>query len=364
MSKKKILYIIHSLDVGGAERVVTSLSNHLVDSFEIYIITILTNNSDINISILDKRIHLFELNYDSFKNPKIAYSISSLLRKINPDVIHTHLIYSLLYTCLAQIFFLKRIKMFHTVHGIASVEAPSKTRYLVYFLVLMVFKVRLISISKAVQRSVQKDYGAESILIYNGISSAIDIRIDKNIELILKNIKNRFKIIYVTVGRAHKIKNHLELFKAFTDLQKERKDIALIHVGRIEDNEYGQELKKYLHTNIFSLGEQGNIDGILQMTDRFIIVSLSEGLGLVAIEACKNALPIISTRQDGLLEIIKDGYNGFFTENETSNSIKRAILKIENKSSAEIDEMKKAAKECFNKKFTIEECAAKHIALY
>ncbi|MFM0198503.1 glycosyltransferase family 4 protein [Paraburkholderia fungorum] len=53
-----------------------------------------------------------------------------------------------------------------------------------------------------------------------------------------------------------------------------------------------------------------------------------EPLGMVAAEACAYGIPVITTRQGGLPEIIKDGVNGLLCDTEDKNSLRRAIEKI------------------------------------
>ena len=53
-----------------------------------------------------------------------------------------------------------------------------------------------------------------------------------------------------------------------------------------------------------------------------------EALGLVAIEACANNVPVITTAKGGLKEIIKDGYNGVYCDADFPDSLSKAIKQI------------------------------------
>ncbi|CAE6799974.1 glycosyltransferase family 4 protein [Paraburkholderia nemoris] len=53
-----------------------------------------------------------------------------------------------------------------------------------------------------------------------------------------------------------------------------------------------------------------------------------EPLGMVAAEACAYGIPVITTRQGGLPEIIKDGINGFLCDTKDKNSLRRAIERV------------------------------------
>jgi glycosyltransferase involved in cell wall biosynthesis len=56
------------------------------------------------------------------------------------------------------------------------------------------------------------------------------------------------------------------------------------------------------------------IPAYMASADVFVLPSLSEGFGIAALEAMAMGLPIIATKVGGLLEIIKDGENGFLVE--------------------------------------------------
>ncbi|MGQ7936177.1 glycosyltransferase family 4 protein [Paraburkholderia sp. D1E] len=66
-----------------------------------------------------------------------------------------------------------------------------------------------------------------------------------------------------------------------------------------------------------------------QSVEVCIVPSLwPEPLGMVAAEACAYGIPVITTRQGGLPEIIKDGINGFLCDTEDKHSLRRAIEKM------------------------------------
>ena len=86
----KILFYIGNLRKGGAERVVATLSNKLVEKNEVIMIT--TTDEKVEYS-LDKSIKLFSLkNFDGNKNPLVKNIIylkrlKDYIKEIDPDII-------------------------------------------------------------------------------------------------------------------------------------------------------------------------------------------------------------------------------------------------------------------------------------
>ena len=83
----KILFCLGSLDKGGTQRVVTNLSNHLVNENEIIILTTSDNASQYELDQRIKRIALDENKKNN--NIKRIIKLNSILKKHKPDVILT-----------------------------------------------------------------------------------------------------------------------------------------------------------------------------------------------------------------------------------------------------------------------------------
>lgn len=67
---------------------------------------------------------------------------------------------------------------------------------------------------------------------------------------------------------------------------------------------------------------------LMRKADLLILPSLTEGLGLVLIEAMSQSLPVIATRVGGIPEIVKDGKSGILIKPSDSLAIAQAIHKI------------------------------------
>lgn len=134
---------------------------------------------------------------------------------------------------------------------------------------------------------------------YKVLNNAIDserfvyndeIRKKKRKELELEN-----SFLVGHIGRFHPQKNHKFLIEVFAKI-KEKKDNAkllLIGSGDLENNIKSQVRELNLQNDVIFLGNRNDVNELYQSMDIFILPSLFEGLGIVAIEAQASGTPII-----------------------------------------------------------------------
>ncbi len=125
------------------------------------------------------------------------------------------------------------------------------------------------------------------ILLNNGINTASFIyseqkRIDFRRKYTLEN-----KFVIVNVGRLSKLKNHRFLLKIFDEVCRKKTDCVLILAGK---GELEGELKQLaeaspFYGSIIFTGELADPSCCLCAADVFVLPSISEGLGIAAVEA-------------------------------------------------------------------------------
>jgi glycosyltransferase involved in cell wall biosynthesis len=119
-------------------------------------------------------------------------------------------------------------------------------------------------------------------------------------EALRKHIRNKYGIAEQTyvigsVGQFRKQKNYAWLSKPLADLVMRGKDVCLLLVG---DGECREEIERafteagVLDKVIFA-GVQADTAPFYSAMDIFVLPSLFEGLGIVAVEAQANGLPCI-----------------------------------------------------------------------
>ena len=138
-------------------------------------------------------------------------------------------------------------------------------------------------------------FGKNFTVVNNGIDIEKfiynrDIRVQKRKEL---GIENNFVIGHI--GRFSIQKNHTFLLDILEILVKIKRETKLVLVGNGPLEEQIDQLvqAKHLRNNVILLGSRADVSEIYQAFDCFVLPSLYEGLGIVAIEAQATGLPCV-----------------------------------------------------------------------
>lgn len=118
--------------------------------------------------------------------------------------------------------------------------------------------------------------------------------------------ENKLKLIYV--GNTMALKGIWYLLEAVMNFSID--DVSLTVVGSFDNSLHFFD--KYLNrVNFVGNVPHSHIEKYLLSSDVFIMPSLGEGLNLSSLEALGIGLPCILSKNTGLEEYIKDGWNGF-----------------------------------------------------
>lgn len=136
------------------------------------------------------------------------------------------------------------------------------------------------------------------------IKNAIDVKKFSFNKKTRKEYREEFKIkddefVLCHVGRMSRQKNPYAVVDIFENVYKNNKHTFLIYVGDGEDRQKTEAYiaEKNLDQNTFLLGSRSDISEILSMSDVFILPSLYEGFGYVAIESQASGLPTIISKE-------------------------------------------------------------------
>ncbi len=120
--------------------------------------------------------------------------------------------------------------------------------------------------------------------------------------------------VLVGVGRLHRNKGWDDLLRAFARLPAVV-EAAPLHLLMVGDGPLRAELEEVARAldiapRVHWIGWKNDPTPYYQLADAFVCASVHEPLGNVILEAWANRVPLVSTRAQGPLELVRDGVNG------------------------------------------------------
>jgi glycosyltransferase involved in cell wall biosynthesis len=297
---KNVLIVVHHLGIGGgAERIAAGLASGLKD--QEYNVTLLTfYNSDQayeykgNLVCLDEKISMSPL-VQATKAIKRAKAIHQLCKKKEIDTVIAFLSTSNIPAILSKLLFLNRSKIVVSERN-NPLYLPPLNRTLIKALYRKADLV--VSVSKYVELILNTLLKIEKTKTIYNFKDINDI-LEKSAKPILIEHEPLFNagVVFMTIGRLSKQKNHAALIRSFAKVVEKEGEAKLIIIGSGENEKRLRELIQQLDLdkNVFLLGQINNVYSYIKRADVFVLSSDYEGFPNVALEAMVLGKPIIST---------------------------------------------------------------------
>jgi glycosyltransferase involved in cell wall biosynthesis len=177
------------------------------------------------------------------------------------------------------------------------------------------------------------------------------------------NYKNSYKEKYpvkiLYLSNIDPKKGPIEFLKMAQKINKIVKDVQFILAGPCTSDQFFSEIKEYiLNENLIDnlvltgpvYGEQK--ERLFRGCDIFVFPTHDEAFGLVNLEAMRAGLPVVSSNEGSIPEVIIDGVNGFIVDPKDIDMLTDRVLKLINDHELRT-QMGKAGREIYEKKFTI-----------
>lgn len=352
-----ILISVPSLSIGGAELMVAQLIEN-IDSFENKVILVVLSSKQG--TYIEDLLEMKGINI-VYLNKKIGPNLNTILkaiiigREFKPDIIHTHLS-SFFYMLPYAIMF--RIKIIHTEHTRAIFESSGFRRSILKYC----YQKRIgipVAISNLLKREISEVYNLNSDLIEIVFNP---VNIKKFTNESIQKYKNNQKIVFINVARFVEPKNHLELIKAFKEVNNYNKDTKLLLLGDGPlRNVIERRINEFELENTIELkGNVQNVDYYLGTSDIFVLPSKYEGLPLTILEAMAAGLPIIATSVGGVPDIVKD--NGVLVDPGNHERLVSTMIELANNKKLRLKMGELSIKEV--QKYDISKVTIKYEELY
>jgi len=150
--------------------------------------------------------------------------------------------------------------------------------------------------------------------------------------------KNPLKLLYVgRVTQAKGVKYALEAVKYF-----DKTEIELHIIGHVQGS--GTALKKYNNFVLHPAISQGELFSVYCNYDALILPTISDGFGLVILEAMAAGIPVIATENSAGPDIVEHGKSGFVIPIRSVAAIVQCIEVLKNQTSEQYELMSAEAR--------------------
>jgi len=345
----KVVFVLHSHKLGGAEKHVLILSQLLTKNGH-DVIYAGPQDSWLSEQLIKIGVDTFHIPMHGFYDLPSTIKLIFFLNKYKPDIVHGHLTRGAFYSGLVAKYL--RIPSVATAHATNTWKHFQRSD-------------RIICVSNAVKNFLaSKGYEKSRLkLIYNGvIKPEFDI-ISRN------NLRNEWQIdsddiVFGMISRIIYEKGHDLALDAFDKIGRKGK---LVFVGDY-NTEYGSFLKDKvdkmgLKTQVIFVGQQDSVNKYLSAFDIFLSPSRREAMPLSILEALGAGLPVIGSDVGGIPEAIVNGYNGLIFKEQDVDMMAWCMSTLYQNAEMRRS-LSKNAIETFNAKFSAEVMFSEVFQLY
>lgn len=349
----KILHVITSLRVGGAERLMVDLLPRLrALGHEVELLVFDGVDTPFKQALAGQGITIHELSVgDNVYHPKHIAKLRHFVK--NYDVIHTHNTACQLFVPIAKALTRSHVKLITTEHN-ATNRRRGKWWWKPLDRLMYRQYDRVICIANQTRINLEQHIGANSKIctVYNGVD------VDRFLNPINDISSNRHFIVVMIAGFREQ-KDQDTAIRAMNELP-EQYSLWLVGDGErrpalealIEELDLGKRVKL--------LGVCPHVPQLLQQCDVVVLSSHWEGLSLSSIEGMASGRPFIASDVDGLHEMVQG--SGVLFEHGDAQALASAIrLLCENPAKYEQVAQKCQARA---KQFDIAVMAKRYVQVY
>ncbi len=361
MSGGKVLHVINSLNIGGAENMMVSHIDHLTREFPELgnEVCILGDSGQIAVEYRERLpVTPYCLGFSGvyrniLESIVCVFKLRKLIRKVRPDIIHSYLWNSDVFASLAAIGLpVKRVS--HVVDrrgGRNRGRWTQRLRIRGTGWLLRRHGGSFAAVSEACRNHVIAEYLVPKdrvVTAYNGI--------DPNCFSARQSSAISSETVTIgSLGRFVPEKGFEYLVEAFEIAVQQRSDLRLVIAGEGRTYLSIQEMiqRKRLENCILLVGKVISANEFYRGLNIFVVPSvMAEGLPTTILEAMATGLPVIATDLGGAGEVIEEGKTGLLVSPGDSVQLADAMLKL-SASPGKVLQMGEAANSTVLKHFTV-----------
>lgn len=348
----RVLHVISSLEIGGAQRLTSDLLPELKEEgveVSLLVNRRLFNEFEDNL----ERANIEILSINSKKNFNISLIWTILKLKNKYDIIHAHLFPALYLVAIAGA--IGGTKLVYTEHSTTNRRRHHRIFKWIEKCVYHKYNI-VVSVSEDVQINIKKWLNVSSpnnvkfVVIQNGINCNSFVR---------ERMKGDYDVTLLMVSRFSEAKDQTTVIKAMQYLP------SYVHVVFIGDGVTKRKCEQdadQLHVNdrVHFLGVQSDIPYWISRSDIGLLSTRWEGLPLSALEMMAGGLPVLASDVDGVRQVV-DGAGVLFPQGD-----ERALAASINHMIEDKNYYHQISEKCFNraKLYDIKNMVQQYVSVY
>lgn len=288
----------------------------------------------------------------------------ALLRKIRPQVLHSHLFHANILARLACLLYPVPV-LISTLHSIAeSARESGKIKWRDW---LYRATDSLADVTVAVCKTVADRHaegGAVSKKRLRVIPNGVDTRVfrpdAKRRARTRRELGLGTEFVWLAVGRLMWKKGYETMLRAFAG---EGRGLLLIAGSGPQERELG-ELAGELGVRARFLGSRDDVPELMAAADGFVQSSMVEGLPLALLEAASSGLASVVSDAGGVSEVVLDGRTGWVAPLGNPQALGAAVRRLVEVPEEQRRKLGEAAREHVVKNFDLDEVVTRWEGLY
>lgn len=315
----KVLQLIDSLQIGGAERTAVNYANLLADLVdESYLCA--TRQEGALKHALSKNVGYVFLNKKRTIDIKAIRQLSGFIKKNEINIVHAHST-SYVQAAILKLFNNTVNIVWHDHNGNRNSSGLFKN---------MVLKFCSLFFNKVIVVNTNLMVWAKKTLFVKNIYylSNFSVLKEENLQTVLKG--NNGKRIVCLANLRHP-KNHTLFLKAFKNILNFKSDWSLHLIGEDFNDAYSNQIKAYiieneLENHVFLYGLKQDVKYILSQCDIGVLSSSSEGLPLSLVEYGLAKLAVVATNVGDCNKVISNKTEGTLVNSNQVDAFSKGLL--------------------------------------
>ena len=344
-AKLRVGFVMHVMQVAGAEVLVTQIIERLRDAIEPTVFC-LDALGTLGEQLRDAGVPVVVLDRQPGLDRRVARRLADEVRRRDIQVLHAHQYTPFFYAALARMLYRAKAKVVFTEHGRHYPDVVSSKRRWANRLVLQRYANITTACCDFSTRALQRIEGfPAAVTLPNGVDlSRLPPRGDAEAQQALRqqlglDVDRPYA---ACIARFHAVKDHATLIRAWQRVHAAVPQAKLLLVGDGPEREKIEHLIKQLaagenvkerdsqtfESSIEFWGIRNDVGDILRAVDVFTLTSVSEAASLTLLEAMASQCPVVVTDVGGNGEHIQPGQEGFLAPRGDDQQIANHLIQL------------------------------------